>query len=76
MLVDSWEYLVDFVVLQPKTHLRGHPLILGKMRPTTTDVFIICRYGFMIIFDGTTTKNLVLYPQAKTNAKYKNYLWP
>jgi hypothetical protein len=27
--VDSWEYLVDFVILQPKSRLGGHPLILG-----------------------------------------------
>jgi hypothetical protein len=27
--VDSWEYLDDFVVLQPKSSLGGHPLILG-----------------------------------------------
>jgi hypothetical protein len=28
--VDSSEYLVDFLVLQPKTCLGGHPLILGR----------------------------------------------
>jgi hypothetical protein len=27
--VDSWEYLTDFMVLQPKTSLGGYPLILG-----------------------------------------------
>ena len=28
--VDSWEYPEDFVVLQPKSQLGGHPLILGR----------------------------------------------
>jgi hypothetical protein len=27
--VDSWEYPADFVIFQPKSHLGGHPLILG-----------------------------------------------
>jgi hypothetical protein len=27
--VDSWEYPADFVILQPKSRLGGHPLILG-----------------------------------------------
>ena len=28
--LDSWEYPVDFIVLQPKSNLGGHPLILGR----------------------------------------------
>ena len=28
--VDSWEYPTEFLVLQPKSHLGGHPLILGR----------------------------------------------
>ena len=40
----SWEYLVDFLVLQPKSNLGGHPLILGRpCRLATTDAFIGCR---------------------------------
>ena len=27
--LDSWEYPVDFIVLQPKDPIGGHPLILG-----------------------------------------------
>ncbi|CAF4437656.1 unnamed protein product, partial [Adineta steineri] len=27
--IDSWEYPVDFIILQPKSNLGGHPLILG-----------------------------------------------
>lgn len=28
--IDSWEYLADFLVLQPKENLTGYPLILGR----------------------------------------------
>jgi hypothetical protein len=27
--MDSWEYLTDFMVLQPKTSMGRYPLILG-----------------------------------------------
>jgi len=27
--IDSWEYPADFIVLQPKNLVRGHPLIMG-----------------------------------------------
>jgi hypothetical protein len=30
IFVESWNYPVDFTVLQPKTKLGGHPLILGR----------------------------------------------
>ena len=28
--LDSWEYPIDFILLQPKSNLGGHPLILGR----------------------------------------------
>lgn len=27
--INSWEYPIDFIVLQPKNPIRGYPLILG-----------------------------------------------
>jgi len=30
VFIDSWEYLIDFLVLQPKAKLIGYPLILGR----------------------------------------------
>jgi hypothetical protein len=36
--LDSWEYPVDFLVLQPKSNLGGHPIILGRPWLATTDV--------------------------------------
>ena len=41
--LDSWEYPVEFFILQPKTNLGGHPLILGRPWLATTDAYIGCR---------------------------------
>jgi hypothetical protein len=54
--LDSWEYPVDFLVLQPKSNLGGHPLILGRHRLATVVAFIGCRTGNMIISHGTERK--------------------
>ena len=40
--VDSWEYLADFLVLQPKAKLTGYPLILGRPWLATGDAYISC----------------------------------
>src|ERR1700733_13219339 len=47
--LDSWEYLIDFMVLTPKNNLGGHPLIIGRHWLTTTDAFIGYRLGNMFI---------------------------
>lgn len=62
--LDSWDYLVDFIVLHPKFNLIGYPLILGQTWLATTDTFIGYISGKIIISNGTITKNLVLYPPA------------
>ena len=38
--VDSWKYPVDFLVLQPKSQLGEHPLILGRPWLATADACI------------------------------------
>ena len=38
--VDSWEYHANFLVLQPKSQLGGHPLILGRPWLATVDACI------------------------------------
>ena len=38
--VDLWEYPTDFLVLQPKSQLGGHPLILGRPSLATADACI------------------------------------
>jgi hypothetical protein len=39
------------------------------------DAFISCRSGFMMIFDGKATNNLVLYPPAKPSVDHESPLW-
>jgi hypothetical protein len=43
--VDSWEYPTDFLIINPRSGLDGHPLILGRPWLTTTDAYIGCRTG-------------------------------
>jgi hypothetical protein len=38
----SWEYPVDFLVIHPKSHKPGHPVVLGRPWLATVDAFIIC----------------------------------
>ena len=59
--LNSWEYLVDFVVLSPKTNMGGYPLILGRPWLATADVYIACQSGKMTISNEVHTKNLTLY---------------
>ena len=47
--LDSWEYLVDFFVLQPKSTSGGHPIVLGRPWLATADAFIGCRSGEMYL---------------------------
>ena len=56
---------MDFLVLQPKSNLGGHPLILGRPWLATTDAFIGCRIGNIIISHGTERKQITLYPSAQ-----------
>jgi hypothetical protein len=40
--LDSWQYPTDFMILQPKSNLGGHPLILGRPWLATIDAYISC----------------------------------
>jgi len=62
--VDSWEYPTNFLIINPKTRLDGHPLILGKTSLATTDAYIGYRQGNMTITRAPNIKNLALYPPA------------
>lgn len=74
--LDSWENSVDFIVLQPKVSLSSYPLILGRPWLATSDAFIGCRLGKMIISSGTITKNLVLYPPTQPYVDLEHTIWP
>ena len=73
--VDSWEYPTDFLVLQTKSQLRGHPLILRRPWLATVDACISCRSGSMTISDGTKTKKLTLYPPSRPSLEAKTSFW-
>jgi len=63
--VDSWEYLADFLIINPKKQLDGHLLILDRPWLATVDAYIGCRQGTMTITRGSNIKNLALYPPAQ-----------
>eukprot|EP00253_Pinus_taeda_P027115 PITA_27115 len=73
--VESWNYPADFVVLQTKTKLGGHPLILGRPWLATAYAFISCRSRSMIISNGQETKQLTLYPHATPMINNDNSIW-
>ena len=73
--LDSWEYPVDFIVLQPKSNLGGHPLILGRPWLATADAFIGCRSGSMLISHGTERKQIALYPSAQRPSTLDQLSW-
>jgi len=60
--LDSWEYPTDFIVLQPKNPVGGHPLILRRPWLATADAYIGCHSGDMYISHGDSRKKVTLYP--------------
>lgn len=54
--LDSWEYPVDFLVLQPKNSPGGHPIILGRLWLDTANAFIDCKSRHMFITQGSVVK--------------------
>ena len=63
--VSSWEYPIDFMVVESKDPSKGHPIILGRPWLATTNAFIGCRDGEMIISNGLSTQKLSLYHPAQ-----------
>ena len=63
--VDLWEYPTDFLVINPKNRLEGHPLILGRPWLATEDAYISCQTGSMMISRGNSVKKIFIYPPAK-----------
>ena len=71
--VASWEYPVDFLVLQTKHPMGEHPVILGRPWLATANAFIGCREGILTISNGTSLQNLIIYPPAQPVSE--NMLW-
>ena len=53
--VASWEYPVDFMVINAKYPSRGHPIILGRPWFATANAFIGCWHGEMTISNGLSS---------------------
>jgi hypothetical protein len=70
IFVNSWEYLTDFLIINPRSGLEGHPLILGRPWLAIADVYIGYQIGNMTITRGCITKNLILYPLAKPSPTF------
>lgn len=62
--IDSWQYPVDFLIINPRNWLDGNPLILGKPWLAIVDAYITCQTCSMTIERGRNVKNLALYPLA------------
>lgn len=60
--IASWNYPVDFLILQSKSNLGGHPLILGRPWLAIADIYIGFISISMVISYGKATKKLNLYP--------------
>jgi hypothetical protein len=73
--VESLNYPADFEVLQYKTKLGAHPLILCRPWLATTDAFISFRSGSMTISNSYETKQLTLYPHATPRINNDNSVW-
>lgn len=73
--LDSWEYPAEFYILQPKTSLGGHSVILGRPWLAMTNAYIGCRSRNMTITHGVETKHINLYPLAKPLLKTENIQW-
>ena len=74
--VASWEYPIDFMVIQLKDPSEGNPIILRIPWLATANAFIGCRDGEMTISNGLSTQRLILYPPAQPvtkNSWWLNY---
>jgi len=73
--IDLWEYLVDFLVLQPKTKFNGYPLILIIPWLVIANAYISCKAGNMTIKNGHFPKQLFLYPPTQPSLDHDLPLW-
>jgi hypothetical protein len=63
--LDSWDYPMYLLVIQPNTTMDGHLVILGRPWLAKVDVFIGCRPEEMTISNGIAMKKLILYLPAR-----------
>jgi hypothetical protein len=58
--LDSLEYPMDFMILQTKSNLGGHTLILGRPWLVIVDAFISFQSRNMTITNGAEVKQITL----------------
>ena len=71
ILVDSWKYPIDLLVLHTQSPADGNLLILGRPWLATADAYIGCRSGNMVISNGEVTNNLILYSPVEPSSSNK-----
>lgn len=64
--IDSWEYHANFIFLQAKNLVGGHPLILGRPWLATIDAYSRCHFGDMYISHGYYRKKITLDPPGRS----------
>jgi hypothetical protein len=73
--IDSWEYPIDFMVLQTKSRLGGYHLIMVRIWLENVDAYIGCKSGDMTISNGHNHKQLALYPLSKPFLEATKPIW-
>ena len=63
--LDSFEYPINFIVLETKAMLVGYPLILGTPWLAIIDTYIRRRIEDMAIANDPSKNKMTLYPPAK-----------
>lgn len=61
IMVDSWEYLVDFMIITIKLNMVGYLIILGRLWLAIIDSHIEYRTRKISISNGENTKNIIIY---------------
>lgn len=73
--LDSWNYLMDFLLLKIISQPFRYLVILDKPRLATIVAYINYRSGDMIISNGQNTKTFSLYPPVQPTLDYLNQIW-
>jgi hypothetical protein len=68
--IDSWEYPTNFLIINPRSGIKGNPLILGRPWLSIVDTNIECQTGNMKTSRGCFMKILILYPPAKISPTF------
>lgn len=74
VVVDSWEYPLDFMTVKIKSNIIGYLVILGNPWLAIVDVYIKCRIDKISILNDESTMNIIIYSPSKPES-VENLLW-